>query len=284
MNGIHNIKGKTSVNILVLNYSNKLVTFNKGEYLGNLENIDEKENSHPHKNPDAYTTSSVTTKKIISEQVEPDTFEPPCHKLKPNIEANLEALLKEYESQFTRDETTISTTPLTKMSINTGNSEPVSQKPYPNAMKHYQCIKDEIQKLLTAKVIRGSRSIWSVSIRVIPKGDGGKCLVIDYQALNKVTGKFIWPMPKVEYIFSQLNVQSILHIGPFSRIPSHPFRWSVHHKDCLHLTIWEVWIHYKYPSDLHRLQHTFRNLWQEYWWISTLPLFIWMMSSFLAKQ
>ena len=88
--------------------------------------------------------------------MEQDTFEPPHHKLKPNIKAKLEALLKEYQSQFTRDETTIGTTPLTKMSIDTGNSEPVSQKPYPVAMKHYQWVKDEIEKLLTAKVIHRS--------------------------------------------------------------------------------------------------------------------------------
>ena len=31
INGIHKIKGKTSVNILVSNYTNKHVTFNKGE-------------------------------------------------------------------------------------------------------------------------------------------------------------------------------------------------------------------------------------------------------------
>ena len=30
-------------------------------------------------------------------------------------------------------------------------------------------------------------------------------LVIDYRALNKVTRKFTWPMPKVEDIFSKLN-------------------------------------------------------------------------------
>ena len=66
------------------------------------------------------------------------------------------------------------------MSINTANSEPVSQKPYPIAMKHYQWVKDEIEKLLTAKVIQGSRSSWSVLIIVLPKGDGGKHLVIDY--------------------------------------------------------------------------------------------------------
>ena len=49
-NGIHNIKGKTSVNILVSNYSNKHVTFNKGEYVGHLEptieDIDEEKNLH----------------------------------------------------------------------------------------------------------------------------------------------------------------------------------------------------------------------------------------------
>ena len=32
-----------------------------------------------------------------------------------------------------------------------------------------------------------------------------KCLVIDYQTHNKVTGKFIWSMPKVDDIFSELN-------------------------------------------------------------------------------
>ena len=37
INGIHNIKGKTSVNILVSNYTNKHITFNKGEYIGCLQ-------------------------------------------------------------------------------------------------------------------------------------------------------------------------------------------------------------------------------------------------------
>ena len=72
-------------------------------------------------------------------------------------------------------------------------------------MKSYQWVKDEIEKLLTAKVIHSSRSSWSAPLIVVPKGDGGKILVIDYQALNKVTRMFIWPMPKVEDIFSKLN-------------------------------------------------------------------------------
>ena len=39
------------------------------------------------------------------------------------------------------------------MSIDTGNSEPVSQKPYPITMQDYQWVKDKKEKLLTAKVI-----------------------------------------------------------------------------------------------------------------------------------
>ena len=65
------------------------------------------------------------------------------------------------------------------MTINTGDSEPMSQKPYPIAMKNYQWVKDEIEKLLTVKVIHSSRLSWSAPITVIPKGDGGKLLDIN---------------------------------------------------------------------------------------------------------
>ena len=91
------------------------------------------------------------------------------------------------------------------MTIDTSTSDPVSQKPYPIAMKHYQWVKEEIEKLLAAKVICTSHSSWSAPIIVVPKGNGGKHLVIDYRVLNKVTRKFTWPMPKVEDIFSKLN-------------------------------------------------------------------------------
>ena len=155
--------------------------------------------------PDADTTNSVTLQKMMEEQVQLDTFNPPCHKLRPSIKSKLNALLEEYASQFAKEETCIGTMPLTKMTIGTGTTDPVSQKPYLIAMKNYQWMKEEIEKLLTVKVIHSSRSSLSVPIIVVPKGDGGKQLVIDYHALNKVIRNFTWPMPKVEDIFSKLN-------------------------------------------------------------------------------
>ena len=121
------------------------------------------------------------------------------------IQNSLKLLLEEHESQFAKDETSIGTTPLMSMTIDTGTANPVLQKPYPIAMKHYEWVKNEIEKLLAAKVIHTSQSSWSAPIIVVPKGDRGKHLVIDYRALNKVTRKFTWPMPKVEDIFSKLN-------------------------------------------------------------------------------
>ena len=108
---------------------------------------------------------------MMAEQVEPDTFQPPCLKLKPSIEAKCEALLKEYASQFAQDETSIRTTSLTEMTLDTGTSEQVSQKAYPFTMKNYQWVKDEIEKFLTAKVIGESKFSWSAPIIVVPKAD-----------------------------------------------------------------------------------------------------------------
>ena len=66
-------------------------------------------------------------------------------------------------------------------------------------------VKDEIEKLLAAKVICTSCSSWSAPIMVVPNGGIGKHLIIDYRALNKVTRKFTLLKPKVEDIFSKLN-------------------------------------------------------------------------------
>ena len=201
IDSIHKIKDRSTMNVLVSNYTNKHLAFHKGEYIGHLEplGLDSTDQRETHQ------ANSIILKKMMSETVTSDTFNPPCHDISTPVQNSLKLLLEEYESQFGQDETSIGTTPLTSMSIDTGTTNPVSQKPYPIAMKHYEWVKNEIEKLLAAKVICSSCSSWSAPIIVVPKGDGGKCLVIDYKALNKVTRKFTWPMPKVEDIFSKLN-------------------------------------------------------------------------------
>ena len=197
VDGVHNISRNTTLQVLVINNSNHHVNFPKGMKIGHLE--------PPIDDLTQILINSATTQRMLPETVKPDSFMPPKYQLEPTIQQQLDFLLRTFKDQFAKDETTIGTMPLTQMSIDIGDSDPISQKPYPVAMKHYQWVKEEIDKLLEAGVIRNSHSSWSAPIIVVPKGDGGKHLVIDYRALNKVTRKFVWPMLKVQDIFSQLN-------------------------------------------------------------------------------
>ena len=127
ISSIHKIKGRTSVNILVSNYTNKHLTFHKGEYVEHLEpaviddtTIEQRE---------THQTKSVVLEKMMAEKVTPDILNPPCHELSSTIQNELNTILKEHESQFAKDETSIGTTPLTSIMIDTGASDPISQKP-----------------------------------------------------------------------------------------------------------------------------------------------------------
>ena len=93
INCIHKIKGKTSVNILVFNYTNKHITFNKGEYVGHLEPTLTDDTTKDQ--TEVYPTNHGTLQKMITEQVEMDTFDPPCHKLMTSTQNKLDTLLKE---------------------------------------------------------------------------------------------------------------------------------------------------------------------------------------------
>ena len=91
---IHKIKGKTSVNILVSNYTNKHLTFHKGEYVRQLEPAVMDENTIDQR--ETHQTNSITLKKIMAETVTPDTFNPPCHELSKTVQNELDILLWEY--------------------------------------------------------------------------------------------------------------------------------------------------------------------------------------------
>ena len=147
--------------------------------------------------------NSLTTQKMIGEHIQTNTFTPPLHTLLGDVKKSLNQLLETFKLQIcTGWNKYVGQFISQKMQIDMGDSKPVLQRPHPLAMKHYNWVRSEINKLPDAQVICSSHSSWSASIRVVPKGEDGKCLVIDYRALNKVTWKFVWPVPRVKrYLF-----------------------------------------------------------------------------------
>ena len=118
---------------------------------------------------------------------------------------DLTKLFEANKDAFAEDERQIGTTPVIKMSIDTGDACSIARKPYTLALKQYDWVKEEIDKLLEAGVIRESHSSPSAPIVVVPKGDGGKRLCVDCRALNAITWTCVRPMPRVEDIFSKLG-------------------------------------------------------------------------------
>ena len=76
IDGIYNIKGRTYVNVFVSNYTNKHVTFNKGEHVGHLELPIEDMQQISKKILD-HLQLTLLPKKMMAKKVEPDTFKPP---------------------------------------------------------------------------------------------------------------------------------------------------------------------------------------------------------------
>ena len=128
---------------------------------------------------------------------------------------DLERLLEVSHDAFAEDERQIGTTFLIKMSTDTSDHLPIAKKPYALALKHYDWVRDEIDKLLEAGVIHESHSSWSVPIVVVPKGDSGKRLCVDFRALNAITRTYVWPMPRVKDIFAKL-VKAKFLLPPYS--------------------------------------------------------------------
>ena len=98
------------------------------------------------------------------------------------------------------------------MTIDIGDHPPRAKKPHTLALKHYDWVKEEIDKLLEAGVIRESHSSWSSPMIVVPKGDSVKRFCVDYRALNKITRTYVWTMPRVEDIFAKLGKLSFIQL------------------------------------------------------------------------
>ena len=102
------------------------------------------------------------------------------------------------------------------------------------------------------------------------------CLIIDNTALNKVTWKFIWPMPKVKDIFSKLNSAQYFSAWIFELDTiTYPLMTTLFLKQpsCCPLENTNTQM---FLLDQYKHQHTFRNSWAKSWMSCHLPLPIWM--------
>ena len=87
----------------------------------------------------------------------------------PQHRKAFEDLCSEFEAIFSKDSADLGKTPLLKMDIPTGDSPPITQRPYTLALKHVQWVQEEIEILEKAGIIAKSVSPWASPIVIVPK-------------------------------------------------------------------------------------------------------------------
>lgn len=89
--------------------------------------------------------------------------------------------------------------------VRTNLDVPIYQHPYRKSMRERMAIREEIAKMLKARIIRASQSPWSSPVVMIPKKDGSHRFCVDYRKLNKITDQDPYPMPRIDDILDRLR-------------------------------------------------------------------------------
>ena len=75
----------------------------------------------------------------------------------------------EFNDVFSTDSNDIGKNPLLEVEIDTGDSPPITQKPYTLPLKHTEWVQRELEILEKAGVIARNVSPWASPIVVVPK-------------------------------------------------------------------------------------------------------------------
>jgi hypothetical protein len=77
--------------------------------------------------------------------------------------------------------------------------------PYRMATPELPELKEHIKELLEKVFICPTSSPWGASLIFVPKKDGTQGLCVDYHALNEVTIKNKYPLPRIDDLCDQLR-------------------------------------------------------------------------------
>jgi hypothetical protein len=82
---------------------------------------------------------------------------------------------------------------------------PIYKTPYRMATPELAELKEHVKELLEKGFIHPSSSPWGAPVIFVPKKDGTQRLCVDYRALNEVTVKNKYSLPRIDDLFDQLR-------------------------------------------------------------------------------
>ena len=150
-----------------------------------------------------YWDEETLTKEFPEEEVEDKNQQfPNCTE---EQKEELENLLEDYKHMFAEDMNELGETDVYEHKIPTGDEFPRSQRLRRYSDKQNEFIKEEIQRMLEAGIIRPSSSNWSSNVVIVDKKNGKQRLCVDYRSVNKVTKQDKYPLPNIQEALDSFN-------------------------------------------------------------------------------
>ena len=160
----------------------------------------------------------MTADECVAEAAEEgEVPEPNCNKC---FEAVLHPVVQSFPDVFAELPPGLPPNRGVGMSINTGDSSPVSKPMYRLSPKEKAEVERQLADLVEKDFVRPSHSAWGAPVIFVAKKSGELRMCVDYRALNQVTVKDKYPLPRIDdlldrlqgaSVFSSLDLQSGYH-------------------------------------------------------------------------
>ena len=114
----------------------------------------------------------------------------------------LEEMLRAHDHILTKEP---GLTSLVKFDIDTGDAEPIHQRPYSTPVALKASVDEEITWLLSKGYVVPSSSLWASPMVTVRKADGSARLCVDFRRINSLTRQQPFFMPRVEEVIEGIG-------------------------------------------------------------------------------
>ena len=192
-----------TVHVRVINFGESEVALHPRQCIGSCESYYDL----PQNSFDTKTTELRTIHKVSAELTK--TLQDTVNKASPEMtESERERwknLVWRFYGIFATSKADLGKTSLVRHKINTGNAVPIRIPARRLPLGKRKTEQEEVRSMIERGVIQPSTSPWASPIVLVTKKDGTTRFCVDYRALNNVSIKDAYPLPRIDDSLDALN-------------------------------------------------------------------------------
>ena len=200
---IDNTKVATGIPVRVMNPSPYEIEIKENTPLGQVTEVDGVSGNFDSKSSRHFLPFSEKSKNLPDHLNE--LYQNSVKTLNKSQRDKLKSLLAKHGGVFAKSKLDLGRTSVVRHKINTGNTEPIRQRPRrpPHAFKDEEA--KIIDEQLKAGIIKESSSPWASPLVYVRKRDGTTRPCVDYRAVNANTVKDSYPLPNINDCLDSLG-------------------------------------------------------------------------------